>query len=273
MSEHERDNLDPQQRRAQDAVRGLGVPDADPAFRARLKEQFVSGAVPARESPLATRAPSRIPWFSWGALAAAAVLAWAALGLNSLPGPELLAMRGPGAVVVDGRRADATHPAAVGKMLRPGAHVVLEGEASLDILYPGSLAMRLSPGTDLVLPERPGRWFRRTVAAELAMGEISVRTGPDLAGGELDVVTPAGTAAIGGTLINVFHNDELSCFCLHDGTARVLVDGVDLGAIADLQRRVVFMDGREPLLDAAAPPHLEHMAGLDRDHPDVFSRE
>lgn len=273
MSEHERDNLDPQQRRARDAVRGLGVPEADPAFRARLKEQFVSGAVPAGETPVATRPPSRIPWFSWGALAAAAALAWAVLGLNSLPGPELLAARGPGAVVVDGRRVDAAYPAAVGKMLRPGAHVVLEGEASLDILYPGSLVMRLSPGTDLVLPERPGRWFRRTVAADLALGEISVRTGPELVGGELDVFTPAGTAAISGTLINVFHNAELSCFCLHDGTARVLVDGVDLGTIPALQRRVVFRDGRESMLAEAAPPHLEHMAGLDRDHPDVFNRE
>jgi hypothetical protein len=272
MTDDARDNLDPQQRRARDAVRGLGTPSADPAFRARLKEQFVAGTVPERESPVATRPPARIPWFSWGTLAAAAALAWAVLGLNSLPGPELLAVHGPGTVVVDGRTIDAAGPD-FARVLEPGVRLQVGDETSLDILYPGSMVWRVAPGSDFVLPGRPGRWFRRTVTADLALGEVSVRTGPDLVGGGLDVTTPAGTAVITGTLIDIYHNGELSCFCLHDGTASVLVNGSDLGGIPAMKRRVVFTDGREPALEDIAPPHLEHMLGLDRERAGVFDGE
>jgi hypothetical protein len=272
MTDDARGNLDPQQRRARDAVRGLGTPSADPAFRARLKEQFVAGAVPEPKSPVATRPPARIPWFSWGTLAAAAALAWAVLGLNSLPGPELLVVHGPGTVVVDGRTIDATGPD-FARVLEPGVRLQVGDETSLDILYPGSLVWRLAPGTDFVLPGRPGRWFRRTVTADLALGEVSVRTGPDFAGGRLHVVTPTGAAVVSGTLINIFHNEELSCFCLHDGTARVVVGGTDLGEIPAMKRRVVFSDDREPVIADIAPPHLEHMLSLDRERAGVFDTD
>ncbi len=272
MSEHERDNLDPQQRLAQDAVRSLGLPAADPAFRARLKEQFVAGAIPAREAPVVPLPRRRLPVYGWGTLAAAAVLAFAAVGLNRLPGPDLLAVAGAGTVVVDGQSVDGADTPAIAALLRPGAHVQLQGETTLDIQYAGTMIWRLSPGTDVVLPERPGRWYGRTVAAQLAMGEISVRTGPDLAGGELDVHTPLGSALITGTLINIMHNGELSCFCLHDGTAHVHAGGADLGAVPALKRRVVFGDGRASMVDDLAGPHLEHMRSLDEERCAVFDR-
>ncbi|MBE0565304.1 MAG: hypothetical protein IH621_05040, partial [Krumholzibacteria bacterium] len=164
------------------------------------------------------------------------------------------------------------NPGAVAALLRPGAHLVLEGEATLDLQYPGSLVMRVTPGTDVVLPERPGRWFRRAVAAQLAMGEISVRTGPDLAGGELDVHTPAGSALVYGTLINVYHNGELSCFCLYAGSAHVHAGGTDLGAVPPMMRTVVFTDGREPVFGEIEPGHLEHMLQMESDQGDVLGR-
>ena len=274
MSEHEQDRLDREQRAAQDAVRSLGVPAADPAFRARLREQFVAGTVPERETPPARRRSPRVPFFfGLGTLAAAAVLAFAVVGLNRLPGPELIAVEGTGGLVIDGRSVDAGDTDRIVELLRPGVRLEVREETSVDLHYPGSMVWRVAAGSELVLPGRPGRWFGREVAAELAAGEVSVRTGPDLAGGRLDVATPTGTAAISGTLVNVFHNDELSCFCLFEGTARVLADGRDLGPIPPMKRWVVFADGREPALLDIAPPHLEHMKGLDEERAGVLDRE
>lgn len=270
MNKHEHDQrrpdrLEPQQRLAQEAVRSLGVPEADAAFRARLKEQFVSGAIPDR-SPLAVRMRRRrAAVYGWSSLALAAVLALAVFGLNRLPGPELLSARGPGTVTVDGLSVDAGDAPRIAALLKPGARIRLEGETSVDILYRNSLAMRLTPGTDLVLPERPGRWFSRPVSAGLSLGEVSIRTGPGLKGGALRVDTPAGSALITGTLVDVFFNGELSCFCLHDGTAHVLVDGTDFGAIPAMKRLVVHMDSRTPECLDIAPPHLEQMRALDRE--------
>lgn len=270
MSEHDNDQLDPRQRLAQDAVRSLGVPAADPDFRARLKEQFIAGTI-AEPQPKAVPLPRRLlKVYGWGTLAAAAVITFAVLGLNRLPGPELVAISGPGTVVVDGKSADAADPAAVAALLRACGRLELRGETSLDLQYPGSMVMRVAAGTDVTLPKRPGRWFARTVSADLVMGEISVRTGPDLVGGELDVHTPAGDALITGTLINIFHNGELSCFCLHDGTAHVHVDGIDLGGIPPMMRRVVFTDGSEPMFEEIAPPHLEHLLELEHDRGHIF---
>ena len=272
MSEHDNNQLDPQQRLARDAVRSLGVPAADPAFRARLKEQFTAGAI-ADVQPKVVPLPRRLlKVYGWGTLAAAAVITFAVLGLNRLPGPELVAVSGAGTVVVDGRSADAADPAAVAALLHAGGRLELRGEATLDLQYPGSMVMRVAAGTDVTLPERPGRWFARTVSADLAMGEISVRTGPDLAGGELDVHTPTGDALITGTLINVMHNGELTCFCLHDGTAHVHAGGTDLGAVPPMKRRVVFADGREPMFADIAPPHLEHMLQLEQERGGIFDR-
>ncbi|MBE0566689.1 MAG: hypothetical protein IH621_12055, partial [Krumholzibacteria bacterium] len=104
MNEHDRDGLDPQQRAARDAVRGLGVPAADPDFRARLKAQFVAGAVPEDATGIVHLPTRHLPVFAWGTLAAAAVVIWAVLGLNPLPGPELLAVGGTGVVVGDGQQ-------------------------------------------------------------------------------------------------------------------------------------------------------------------------
>ena len=51
MSDERHDQLDERQRLAQDAVRRLDRPQADPDFRARLKAQFVEGRIPEPSVP------------------------------------------------------------------------------------------------------------------------------------------------------------------------------------------------------------------------------
>ncbi|HPF70521.1 MAG TPA: hypothetical protein PLQ13_07635 [Candidatus Krumholzibacteria bacterium] len=268
MSANEHDNLDPGQRLAQDAVRSLGSAPVDPEFRARLKAQFTAGAIPD-EGPVVLSAPaprSRGEFWGWGLLAAAALAVAVLTGLNPLPGPRLLGSRGEGEIVVDGTTVAAADEAGLGRLLRPGARIETAPGTVIDLEYPGSLTMRVEGGSLLELPARPGRWHHRDVTAGLAVGEISVRTGPKLAGGRLDVTTPQGEARIYGTLINVYTDSVLSCFCLHDGTAHVhRADGVDLGAVPPMMRRVTFTDGREPDLSPIAPPHLADMQAMERD--------
>ena len=280
MSNHEQDNLDPGQRLARDAVRSLGTPAADPAFRERLKAQFAAGDIPeqpafADSEPTQPRSrPGHLAaWYGWGSLTAAAVVIFALLNLNPLPGPQLVRVDGTGRVTVDGEALEGARPELIADRLHAGAHLQVDGDTSLDLQYPGAMVWRLEPGTDIVLPDRPGRWFRSRVRADLARGEVSVRTGPDLHGGELDVATPAGTAQVYGTLVNIMSNADLTCFCLHDGTAHVSLDGRDLGAIPPMKRRVVFTDGRAPELSDIAPPHLEHMLELDRDTQGIFAKD
>jgi len=132
---------------------------------------------------------------------------------------------------------------------------------------------RLETGTDMVLPGRPGRWFGRRTDALVRVGEAALRTGPDLAGGAVAIRTPDGQALISGTLFNIFCNDELSCFCLWEGTASVQTFQDDLGAIPENMRWVVFTDRerKSEKLDIA-PPHRDHMLAMDAAYPDVFAR-
>lgn len=274
MSDRNFDNLDEQQTLARDAMRSLPRPVADADYRARLKAQFVVGEVPEGElsgvqtpaAPHGSETPSR-GWLPWAILTTAAALIAVLITMNPLPGPQLLAVAGGATVTVDGHEvADDGLDTA----LQPGSHVVVGGDGPLDILYPGSFALRLGPGTDVILPERPGRWFKRDVIAPMDRGELSVRTGPDLAGGSLTVQTPEGRALIHGTLVSVFRNDDLTCVCLFEGTADILTAETDLGGLPVGKRWVLFSDGSEPQLLDIVPAHLEHMQGLDATLGGIF---
>lgn len=279
------EQLDEQQRLAQEAVRSLPRPEADADFRARLKQQFVAGEIP--ETPLSdieAPAPEPAPpsgirpetqrlgrlWLGWTAMAAAAVLAAAVLGFNRLPGPRLVATNGVGTVTVAGRDYEATDTAALDAALRSGARIQVGEGGQVDIVYPGSFVLRAAEGTDVILPDRPGRWFRRTVEAPMEFGEVSVRTGPDLAGGALVVRTDEGRAVIHGTLISVMRNEMATCVCLFEGTAEMLSNGHLLGDIPPGQRWVILRDGSEPQLMDIEAAHEQHMLDMDRDCSNVF---
>jgi len=277
MSDRNFKNLDNKQRLAQEAVRSLAHPQADADFRSRLKGQFMAGEIPETGLssfvvPEDTRPASSRQWSRWGGLAAAAVLAFVVFSLNRLPGPELVATNGVGTVKVDGRDLAADDSAGLDDALRAGARLQVGEGGSVDIVYPGSFVMRLDAGTDMVLPSRPGRWFLRSARSRLEFGEVSVRTGPALAGGGLTVDTPEGRTAIHGTLVSVFRNDDLTCVCLIEGSADISTAGKNLGGIPLGMRWVLFKDGSEPQLLDIAPPHRDHMLGLDKALGEIFDR-
>lgn len=276
------EGLDDQQRLAQDAVRSLPRPVAGAEFRARLKQQFVEGTIP--ETPLRDAAPdSDMPralrpetqrlgrlWLGWTALAAVAVFAVAVLGFNRLPGPQLVATNGAGIVTVAGKQYDATDTGGIEGALRSGARVVVGEGARIDIVYPGSFVLRATEGTDMIMPDRPGRWFRRTVEAPMEAGELSVRTGPQLAGGSLVVRTPDSQTVIHGTLVSILKNEALTCICLYEGDAEVHCSSGNLGSVPPGQRWVVYSDGSKPQRKEIVPEHQDHMLGLDHACANIF---
>ena len=181
-----------------------------------------------------------------------------------MPGPVYLGSNGEGQVTVNGRVIDADDPASLGQALKSGSRVQVGAGGSLDILYPGSFALRLGEGSDLVLPRRPGRWTGRSTEAEMAFGEVSVRTGPDLQGGQLVIRTAEGSAVIEGTLVSVFRNEALTCVCLFEGSASITTETADLGKLSPGKRWVLFSDGSVPQLLDIVPAHRDHMLGLDQ---------
>ena len=278
------------QRRAVDAVESLSRPTADVDFRARLKASFVDGSIdssatpPATDStaassststsstqkPFAPAKKSRGPWMPWATMAAAAVILVALFSAWNLAGPEAMGAHKTGTVVVDGRSVAAADSNLLDELLKPGSVVEVLDGAEIDIIYPGSFVVRVSSGTTLTLPKQPRRWFAQELNAEMAAGEISIRTGPQLAGNVFNVSTPEGQVHIYGTLVSVFRNDDLTCVCLYEGTA--VMDNLEkeLGPIPAGKRWVLYRNGNAAELLDIAPPHKAHMEGLDAARCDCF---
>ncbi|MCE9627714.1 MAG: FecR domain-containing protein [Candidatus Eisenbacteria bacterium] len=206
------------ERRVSDAVRGLSSPTPDPAFRARLREQFVSGQF---ERP----AIVRLPWFRrpavWGpALAAAAALV--VTFLNRGPDWQVLATSGEGRVVVAGRAFDAADRAGIGAAIARGGEVAIEGPVTLDLVARGSVAVALAPDTRMQLPAAPARWWSRHAVATVMDGNVYFSTGRDFHGATLDVLTENVAARCVGTSFAVLRSDLLgTCVCVMEGQVNV----------------------------------------------------
>lgn len=276
-------NLDERQRLAQDAVQSLPRPLAAADFRARLKAGFVAGDIPEGDlsEPTVVDLPQqgmrRGAWVGLASgLAAAAVVTFVLLGLAHRPGPELVATEGSGRVTIDGQDFHIGHPdadtTALAEALEARSHILVGEGVTLDIVYPGSFAMRFTQGTDIVLPERAGRWFNRSVESPLFYGDISVRTGPDMERGRLTIITDEARTDIHGTLVSVVRNDAVTCVCLFEGLAEISTPQAVLGAVPPGKRWVMFRDGSEPQLMDIMPAHQDHMQGLDEALGDILKK-
>ncbi len=271
MNDGNRHDLTDAQRLARDAVRSLQRPAADADFRARLKREFVSGSLASDAEderngagPAFRRRAFR-PWMAWAPAAVAAVVLLMVFRFNSMPGPVVTRVVGEGTVVVDGRSFPAADRDAYADLVSPGSHVEVTGDARVDILYPGALILRVLPGSDLDLPGRPGRWFGRHLAGGLEIGEVSVLTWPGFQGNHLAIETPDGQAVISGTVANVFVNQDLTCICLLHGHLDVVAPDKDLGEVEAGMRWVLHRNGSAPEYLTIAPPHRDHMIGLQED--------
>jgi ferric-dicitrate binding protein FerR (iron transport regulator) len=183
------------------------------------------------------------------AAAAALVIIWL---FNPGPAWRISAVTGTGMARIDGAPVSLLDRGTLADRLRPGAEVVLPADAQLDLELPGLALMQITGGTRAVLPGSPGRWLGRALTASLGSGEIRIATGPGFAGTRMSVATPEMRAVVTGTTLAVLRDSSASCVCVLEGrvtqTAGGAADTVGAGF-----RRSVFRDGGRPLLEPIRP--------------------
>lgn len=220
MSERDEHALTPAERATRDAVERLARPRPDAAFRARLREDFVTGRIGRRRG----LTPSR-PWFARPALLlplAAGFLAVAVGVANRGPDWRVRSADGEGRVLVDGQAFTARERAGLEQRLRRGGHVRVEGELTLDLVASGTAAVALAPGADLVLSPAPNRWWSRVMSARMTVGDAYFSTGRRFRGAHLDVRTPdAVVRAVGTSFAVLCEPPRGTCVCVLTGLVRV----------------------------------------------------
>lgn len=244
---NERETLTPDELRARDAVRELPRPAIDPGFRARLRQEFVTGTIESAAPPRVLAFPwHRRAMTRWGAAALAAAAALVVVTtLNQAPEWKLGAVRGEGIVLVDGVPVPTAHTEELARLVRPGAFLQLPREVELEIASAGQMAVQYTGGTQASVPARPGRWFGRKTGAEVREGEVRVMTGAGFRGAKLAIETPEALVMVVGTTFAVICEPTGTCVCVMEGRLRVGTRGGERMAEVEAgRRRYVFSDGR-----------------------------
>jgi len=211
----------PEEGRVLEQLRAAPAPVADPAFRERLRRDFIAGEFPERPVlvPLPRRRRYRARWVVGFAAAATVVIVAAAL--NQAPRWTALPSAGSGTVVVNGVSFPVTNTSELTRRLLPGSRVVLQSSQDLDLVSSGLLAMQLSPGTEMVLPSPPGRWFGRASRASVERGLLRVTTGRRFGGARLAIRTPEATVHVTGTTLAVIAESTGTSVCVLEGVTHV----------------------------------------------------
>ena len=239
-------------------LRGQIPPPAEASFREQLKRDFVSGSFAERPRAvaIAPRQPRRFLGWATG-LSAAAAVAFVVAALNQPPGWTALPCGGSGALVVNGLSIPIRETAELTRRIRPGSRIRLESTEALDLVSSGILAMQLSPGTEMVLPPPPGRWFGRGARANVAGGRLRVTTGRRFHGARLAITTPDATVRVTSTTLAVIAEPSGTCVCVLEGTAHVAPHRGGMTRVRPGSRCEVARGGQTPktgeMLDAERP--------------------
>jgi len=222
-------------------------PHATPAraeFRRHARLAFLS-AVATAAPPLRTRRSfRRLVWVA----AAAAILAVTFL----LPQPERWRAQLDGRLSFDGTDYLPGDEARLGAALeQPGTLETGVARARLEL--GDAFAVELLPNSSLAVPQLPSLDGVEPVAFELARGETYLRTSASYPGNPIVVRTALADVSLHGTTVGVLVDEQGTCVCVAEGTARVtstrLANGFqDVGARSSL--RVYSEAGVDPRTEA-----------------------
>jgi ferric-dicitrate binding protein FerR (iron transport regulator) len=264
-----RDPIEPtaDERRAGDAVRALEAARPEPAFRARLRQDFVTGRIGERAVVRLSPPWWRRGWAAALAPAAAVVVVLLVAGVNRGPQWTVMAANGDGIAVVDGVPMPMPHAAEEARRLRAGARVQVPPGASLDLAGSGTMMMEIAGGAEVTLPATPGRWFARGVEAHVRSGTVRFSTGARFHGARLHVETPEAGVEVTGTTLAVICEPRGTCVCVYEGVVRVRAHGGSIESVSAGRRRFVYNDGRAPIEDAMLPGERTRLGEI-REHRD-----
>jgi len=222
VTDREAEHGEAEESRVLERIRGVARPSAEPLFREQLKRDFVSGSFGQRPRAVAIAPHRPARFLAWAAgLSAAAAVAIVLAALNQPPRWTALPSGGSGNLVVNGLSIPVRETAELTRRIRPGSRIRLENTEDLNLISSGLLAMQLSPGTEMVLPPPPGRWFARGPQGNVSGGLLRVTTGKRFHGARLAITTPDATIHVTGTTLAVIAEPTGTCVCVLEGTAHV----------------------------------------------------
>lgn len=261
MNEHERSEAARAQLAVREAVAARTHARPGPAFRARLKDEFVSGNFRA------PRVPAPSPWFRqpvWIARVAAAAAVALVVFMNRGPDWRVVAASGEGRITVGNASFAPAEQQRIAAALRRGGKVSTEGAVTLDLVAQGVLAVTLGPDTRVTLRDTPGRWWGRDAQVHVAAGNAYFSTGRGFRGAHLAVSTPELQVDAVGTSFAVLRGEDGSCVCVMEGHVHVARHGGAAEDVPEGMRRLVGVDGREqtlPILEDSVHRLHEQLSG------------
>lgn len=284
MSERENMDLTPEEERIRESLRGLGEVRADEAFRARLRAQFVSGGLAAdsgTESPTAAdpAAPAPAPrvvalparrrrWPLILVPAIAAALTVIFLGGGD-PTWQLQDVQGTGSITINGQSADAGDRAAIAALVVPLARISVPEGVQIDLVLDGVMVVGVAGPADFTLPDAP-KDKDPVYAATVHEGDFRIKTGPEFPGCEALLLTTEGRVEITGTTVAVFKNADVTCVCVLEGTAQIGRDDTHLDPVSGGMRKVMFADGRDPMIMPIEPDHARALQEFEDRNAGTF---
>ena len=247
MTDRLREDPEAEDTRVLERIRGLARPTGEPTFREQLRGDFVSGSFGQRPRAVAIAPRRPVRFLAWAAgLSAASAVAIVLAVLNQPPGWTALPSGGSGHLVVNGRSIPIRDTAELTRRMRPGSRIRLESTEELDLISSGLLAMQLSPGTEMVLPPPPGRWFARGPRGKVTGGLLRVTTGRRFHGARLAITTPDATIHVTGTTLAVIAEPTGTCVCVLEGTAHVAPHQGKMTRVTPGSSCEVARGGRKP---------------------------
>ena len=252
-----------EQRVAESAVRGLGLPKANPDFRARLRQEFASGSIRPQLKlvPNLARGRGIGPWMGAFAAAAAALVliaGWA----NQGPRWTVHRLEGAGTITVDDHNFPASQAEQISAALHPGAVLHLSEDATLDLNAGSTMVLELAPGSNVRLPGSPGRWWSRRVAAQVMAGNLRISTGQAFHGASLMVKGRDAEALVTGTTLTVICDDVGTCVCVREGRVDVRRPNSPMVSVPEGQLMFTPRDGAPSVCHGMRPDERIALDGL-----------
>ena len=250
-----------QEQAAESALRGLAAPSADPALRARLRQEFATGTIRPRLTLVPARPARRgLGPFLSGLAAAAAVLILVATWANQGPRWSVHRIEGSGTVTVDGRNFPAGQAAEISAALHPGAVVHLSQDMTLDLNAGSTLVLELAEQAHVELPGVPGKWWSREVHGQVMAGDLRICTGRAFHGARLMVKGRDADAIVTGTTLTVLCDEDGTCVCVREGTVQVGRPNAPMVAVPQGQLLYTPHDGTASVCHGMRP---EETVALD----------
>jgi hypothetical protein len=199
----------------------------DPAFKTRLREQFVKEST-APHQDTGSRRSSRADSKRWRrptrrteiwVTASVTLLAASLLLLAVLRrAPQWTVVRTDPqvALTIDGQSFAGT--ALTQELLVPGARLT-SGDQDVTLRAEREMIWVLTPNTTVTLPRTRG-WRRSSGEITVHQGELRISTGPDYRM-QLLIETPEAHITVVGTTLAVIRNDQGTCLCVYEGTVQM----------------------------------------------------